>query len=256
MLEFVTTIKNADDALVSAARAAARELNLHFLERSSIILKNIITGNAACLVFEQRGPALHTSLGVHRFHLNLAGLRIINLERGLGDNMVKAMNLNAGAKVLDCTLGLASDAIVAAYASGAGGYVHGCEQSLPLYCIAKHGLNNHQTGNCTLDAALRRITVFNCDYRDFLKNVTECRYDVIYFDPMFVRPQHKSSAFAPVRNVVCDLPLETSAIELALQKTGDRVVVKLEQHSRTAVNFDAVVGGKHSAVRYGVLYRR
>ena len=254
--QFVTTIKAADPLLTERARAAAHELNLPFIERNSIALADEIAENEIALVFEKRGLALHSQQGIHRFHLNLAGLRIINIDRGLADNMSVAMALRPGKRVLDCTLGLASDAIVASYVVGASGRVHGCEQSTLLHYVTKNGLANYSTNKPALDSALRRVTSSRGSYHDFLESVATKSFDVIYFDPMFEQPQHKSSAFTPLRNIVCNLSLATATLELAIVKTAERVVIKLERHYHSQLVFDDIIGGKNAAIRYGVIYGR
>ncbi|MFA6075206.1 MAG: class I SAM-dependent methyltransferase [Negativicutes bacterium] len=257
MQQFVTTIKAADEPLINKARATAVELNLPYLNRNNFSLKELLTEANSALVFEKYSLALHSINGIHRFHLNLAGLRIQNIERGFGDNMVSAMGLGPSCcRVLDCTLGMASDAIVAAYSVGTTGCVHGCEQSALLHYITKAGLVNFLSGKPQLDDALRRITTTHGDYRNYLEKSNENDFDVIYFDPMFTRPQHKSSAFTPIRGIVCDLPLAPETLKIALSKTANRVVVKLSQYSTCQIRFDDIIGGKHAAIRYGVIYRR
>jgi len=254
--QFVTTIKAADPALVNRAHSAASELGLVFFERNKISLNCMLAENQIALVFERHGIALHSQQGSHRFHLNLAGLRIINIDRGLVDNMAVAMALQPGKRVLDCTLGLASDAIVASYIVGATGRVHGCEQSVLLHFITKLGLTSYSSSKSALESALRRVTTSQGNCRDFLDSLDANSFDVIYFDPMFEQPQHKSSAFTPLRNIVCELPLTTATLELALIKTAERVVIKLERNYRGQLIFDDIIGGKNAAIRYGVIYRR
>ena len=256
MPQFVTTIKAADPLLVDRARAAASELNLRFFERSDISIADHIIENQVALVFEKRGLALHSQQGIHRFHLNLAGLRIINIERGLADNMAVAMALRPGKRVLDCTLGLASDAIVTSYIVGDSGRVHGCEQSTLLHYVTKNGLANYSTIKPALDSALRRITSSLGNCHDILESIAPKSFEVIYFDPMFEQPQHKSSAFTPLRNIVCNLPLAAATLELAIVKTAERVVIKLERHYHSQLVFDDIIGGKNAAIRYGVIYGR
>ncbi|MCP6429085.1 hypothetical protein NL523_27605, partial [Klebsiella pneumoniae] len=65
----------------------------------------------ALIVVTTTGPIVHTSAGEYFFHLSMAELRIKNLLNGNHDHMVTAMGLRPGMSVLDCTLGLATDAI-------------------------------------------------------------------------------------------------------------------------------------------------
>ena len=65
----------------------------------------------------------------------MAEIRAQQLLRGAPDHLVRALDLRPGLRVLDCTLGLASDAAVAACVVGPSGAVVGPEASLLLYFL-------------------------------------------------------------------------------------------------------------------------
>ncbi|MFZ7944193.1 hypothetical protein [Neobacillus sp. 19] len=74
------------------------------------------------------------------FHPNSAMFRIKRLLSGENDPFADAAQLTEGMTILDCTLGLASDAIVASFLVGKGGHVTGLEGHKYLAYIVQEGL--------------------------------------------------------------------------------------------------------------------
>mgnify|MGYP000964892007 FL=1 len=85
------------------------------------------------LILEYGGQALF-------FHPSMAILRMINLKRGIPDRFLNAVNLTEGDTILDATMGLASDALIAAWAVGTDGQVLAVEYSPLIYLLVKDGL--------------------------------------------------------------------------------------------------------------------
>jgi len=73
------------------------------------------------VVIERRQPVVYRGDSRFFFHRGMAELRILNYIRSGHDPLVAAMGLTPGMSVLDCTLGLAGDALVASYAAGTTG---------------------------------------------------------------------------------------------------------------------------------------
>ena len=95
---------------------------------------------SALLVATKLGPQVFTEEGRFFFHPSMADLRLKHVAAGESDHLIEALALKPGMKVLDCTLGLASDAIVASYAVGAAGKVVGVEASPLLAFVVARGL--------------------------------------------------------------------------------------------------------------------
>lgn len=188
------------------------------------------------------------------FHPGIAMLRIKELKNGKIDKMIEAMALEYPMKVLDCTLGLATDAIVASFVVGARGRVVGLESSLVIAAIVSMGLASYRTGEADIDAAMRRVEVIAADHRKFLRELNPGCFDVIYFDPMFRWPRKRSSAINAMRGLAGPEPLEREAVEAAVGVATHRIVVKERRGSSefTRLGLESVCGGKHAPVIYGV----
>jgi hypothetical protein len=214
-----------------------------------------VHGDATVLVAGKTGPVVHTPGGEYFFHLSMAELRINNLKDGNPDHMIAAMGLAPGMSVLDCTLGLATDAIVASYAAGEEGRVVGLESSPLIAAIAADGLAGFTSDRPELTAALRRIAVVTADYNAYLPTLPAASFDVVYFDPMFRRPVRSSSSMQPVRHLADHRPVSAAALDAARRVARRRVVMKEAGGSGefARLGFATVVGGRYSSVNYGVL---
>jgi 16S rRNA (guanine1516-N2)-methyltransferase len=188
------------------------------------------------------------------YHPGMARRRIRAILAGQGDPMVTAMGLQPGDRLLDCTLGRATDAIVGAFVVGPSGRVVGVESVPVVAALTAHGLGSFDSGHERVNEAMRRVEVVCADNAEYLANVAPGAFDVIYFDPVFHQPVKKSSAMVPLRALADRRPLTAEVIELALAKAGRVVVIKqrkgtpLWQKVRPA----RIVGGRHATVEYGV----
>lgn len=253
----VTTTYNDHPALAAKGKAAAERLALPFLLRKNRSIEEMkqSCGVENVLLATQDGWKLHTPGGEMYFHLNMAHLRIKNLRTGQGDHMARAMRLESGMSVLDCTLGLASDAIVASFIVGDGGKVTGVEASPLIALIVRDGLQAFATENVDVESALKRIAVVQSDAWVFLASLPEKSYDIVYFDPMFRHPIQESVALGPMRFVADSRAVEAETLAAARRVARKRVVLK--ENSRSGefarLGFECVTGGKYSSVHYGVM---
>ena len=122
------------------ARAWAQGFGVPYLRRGrSGSLEELCQKHnvSALLVATKPGPQVFTEEGRFFFHPSMADLRLKHVAAGESDHLIEALALKPGMKVLDCTLGLASDAIVASYVVGAQGKVVGVEAS-PLLLLLWH----------------------------------------------------------------------------------------------------------------------
>ncbi len=188
------------------------------------------------------------------WHPSMAVPRLKALREGKNDPMLEAMKLKSGYHVLDCTLGLGSDALVSAYAVGNEGHVTGLEASKYIAFITRWGLKNFTGQNTHVKALLSRITVINQSYEEYLKNQPADRYEVVYFDPMFRKALHHSPSMNALRPLANHHPLQPESIHEALRVAKFRVVVKeiAGGAELQRLNPDYVVGGKYSPIAYGV----
>jgi len=190
------------------------------------------------------------------FHPGMAVPRIKQLKQGAVEMLCQVMALQPGDSVLDCTMGMANDALVAAFAVGAAGRVTALESSPVVYAVTSYGLRHWKTGGWRLEEAMARIAPYWCDYHSYLPQVQPGQYAVIYFDPMFERPVLRSSGIAPLRRVADYRAITQDVLEEARRLAGRRVVVKHRAGTLQSLHFDAIVGGKYSTLAYGILYSR
>ena len=257
-MEFIiTTITKVNTDLIYQAQALAQKLNKKFVTRNNLSLERLKQDNNVdnILIFTKDGLKAHTSQGDLFFHLNMAQLRILNLNRNQKDHMVEAMDLKPKMSVLDCTLGLGTDATVASYIVGENGKVVGLESATLIYLITKYGLANFNHDKIAINHSLRRIESFNLHYLDYLKAQGDNSFDIVYFDPMFRKPIQDSANFKPMRAIANMEQLQSKALVEALRVAKKRVVIKETKDSMEfkRLNISQIYGGKYSSVSYGVI---
>ena len=243
---------------IAAAKAMAAELGVTYLDRPhNQVLEEFMVaqGLEAVIVLEKDGPRIHSQYGTFAYHPGMAEIRVQQLLRGAPDHLVKALDLRCGARVLDCTLGLASDAAVAACMVGETGRVVGLEASLLLHFAVKHGLAHYECKTPLLTAALRRVEAVHAVAAEYLASCAPDSYDVVYFDPMFRHPVHGSKAMEALRPLALEEPLAKSTVELAL-KVAPRVVIKeRSEYLLAEYGCTEYVGGKYSRIKFGIIRR-
>jgi SAM-dependent methyltransferase len=224
----VTTPSEPGPGAESAARAAALRHALPFAPRGG---RSLAAVAAACgadgllvlgaearlwLAADAAGPGRRWSPGMGA----LRARRLAGGERATADGFLSAAQLRAGDAVLDCTLGLGADALVAAEAVGEGGRVVGLEASAALAAWVAEGLARLAT------AAARRVAVVRADHGVHLAACPERSFDVVVFDPMFRHARAQASGFDAVRLLADPRPLEAAAIARARRVARRAVIVK------------------------------
>lgn len=252
----VTTSHRTTLELIQKAQAISQRLGTSYIPRADQNLEQIMAqGTELVLVVAKNGLTLAGPEGEHFFHPNMAKVRIKSLINGNNDQMVNAMTLSPGDSVLDCTLGLGADALVAGYQVGPLGKVTGLEKVPVLALILEDGLVNYPVKAEYIKEAMNRITVINIGYEDYLPQCPDQSFDVVYFDPMFRVPQEKTSAFVPMRQLVDATPLNQKAIQEGIRVARKRVVLKERRQSKefARLGFEQVMGGKYSSLAYGII---
>lgn len=253
----VTTVYNPGQEIVIQANKWAETLNAPFIPRERHSLKTLMEKFTTDIVVlaSQEGPVIHTPGGKYFFHLSMAELRIKNLVNGKHDHMIAAMGLVPGMSLLDCTLGLASDAIVASYVTGSTGKILGLESSPLLALVAEFGLNNFVADNPEVTSSLRRIKVKQADHFDYLSSLPDNSFDIVFFDPMFRNPVDSSSNLKPIRHLADSRPLTPETLLEARRIARRRVVIKEAQGSKVfrELGISVFAGGKYSSIQYGIV---
>lgn len=243
--------------LTEDAQALADELHIPVIDRNNKgIPKLMELYQLDCILVEEEDELIaHWSDGAHlTFHPGMAVPRIKQMKDGELEMLVQVAGICPGDSILDCTLGMGSDAIVMAFASGDKGHITSLESSPLIYAITRYGLKHWPTGSWRMKEAMERITPVNSKYELYLANLAENAYDIVYLDPMFEKPIMESSGIAPLRREADYAPLTQETLEYAKRAAKRRVVVKHRAGTLQHLQFDEILGGRYSAIAYGVLY--
>lgn len=253
----VTTALRNSDILTPKAKEISRLLNIPFIPRKDRGFDEIRQTNALKGIIVVSKNMIYFSYQDRKFffHPSMSNLRIKQLINGKTDQMIQAMNLKSGDSVLDCTLGLGSDALVASFTSGYG-EITGLEKSPVISLIVSEGMSTYQdSNNPELLKAMRRIKVVCADYNSYLPTLPNDSVDIVYFDPMFRIPLEKSGPIGTMRPLADNSPLTTDALNEALRVCRKKVVIKesarSSEFSRLGINI--LSGGKHSSIAYGII---
>lgn len=258
-INFAVTVGRSENSnLEKTARSWAKHFGVKYLQRQSKGSLDFLCrqeGLDYLLVATKKGPQIYNSAGTFFFHPSMAVLRVQRLQNGENDHFAAALGLEPGKKVLDCTMGLASDAAVASFIVGNTGTVCAVEASALLHFVVSKGLHEYQAKDDGLNEAMRRVETVCSEADAYLQTLPDNSFDVVYFDPMFRVPVNGSSNMTPLRPLSCEKELTLSIVEEAL-RVAPRVVIKergkklLETYGCTEVQ-----GGRYSRIKYGIRRR-
>ena len=253
----ITTARKSDSANENLAKNFSEKLGLKFVRREDFSLnalkKKYDVENI--LVVKNNSLTLMTSDGELFFHPNTAHLRIKNLREGKGDRLIDAAGLCEGSEILDCTLGLGSDAIVESFIVGEKGKIVALEVNPLLAEIVRHGMKNFSDDSPRILDAMRRVEIITANYLDYLKNTPTNSFDAVYFDPMFRRPIKKSNGINPLRSLADHSPLTIEAVHEAERVAREKVIMKESTNSGEfeRLGFEIAAGGKYSSISFGII---
>ncbi|WP_394603792.1 class I SAM-dependent methyltransferase [Fictibacillus sp. UD] len=186
------------------------------------------------------------------FHPNSSMFRVKQLLRGEKDAFIEASQLSEGMTLLDCTLGLASDSIVASLVTGEYGSVTGIESSTAISFVVRSGLKVWESKLPEMNAAMRRIEVVQSNHYEFLKKQPDNRYDVVYFDPMF-ESTIASPGMQGLKSSADYGELTKKTVNEALRVSSQRVVMKDNRTSTKFKDLGFSVIKRNASTLYGVI---
>ncbi len=222
----VTTSKSPAEALRERAHGLAARWDLPVVERHRGSVATARGAAATALVCTEEGLVAETARGRLAFHQGTAAKRLRTLRHGGTDPLIRAGGLRPGDRVLDATLGLGRDALVAAWAVGAEGEVLGVEADLVLAVLAHDGFAGPvpRPGSAP-------VRVRHGDSRRVLTTMAAAgeHVDVVLLDPMFTDPRASDHGFALARDHTVPTPLTPEWVELARAVARRRVVVTAER---------------------------
>ncbi|RHW37610.1 hypothetical protein D1B33_08785 [Lysinibacillus yapensis] len=236
----VTTAGRPDGLSMKLAQEACRELNIEFEPRkkrsvvkiSELLNANVIVAGKNRYEYYPKGAAVPFF-----FHPNTAAFRLKRVARGEHDPLLEACNLEQGDSFLDCTLGMGSDTMLAAYRVGKNGKVVGLEDDPNVAFIVKKGMASYDTAELPLTSCMRQIKVVNCEAITFLKTQETGSFDVVYMDPMFEEIIEESNNFEALREAGSHHQLTKEWVTEALRVAKKRVVFKAHFRSELFENF-------------------
>lgn len=225
----ITTGQKENPTLIEKAKQLSERLQLPFVGRKDRSIEKLYND----LQTDQLLVVLKETVKWYRkghespffFHPGLSVVRIKRLLRGDNDIMIQACQIKPGDSFLDCTLGLAADAIVASYAAGENGRVVGVESEPLIAFLVEMGLK-HVEEFPELDRAARQIEVLQGHHLDILASLPDRSFDVVYFDPMFRQGIKESTSLQLLRNYANAAPLLPAVIDQAIRVAKKRVVLK------------------------------
>ncbi|SHG45051.1 class I SAM-dependent methyltransferase [Ornithinibacillus halophilus] len=225
----ITTAGRATIELITKAKQLASTYKVPYCERNCVSIDTmkqmhrddvLVVGKERIYISPQ-----HNDEKVF-FHPNLAMVRAKRLLKGEEEPLITTAKLKEGMSFLDCTLGLASDSIIASLVVGPTGTVTGLEGNDQLYLLVNEGLSTFSSGIKQFDEAMRKINVIYNDHFSFLQKMESNSVDVVYFDPMFHTAIDTSHGINSIRTQALTTEINTETIKEAKRVARERVVLK------------------------------
>jgi hypothetical protein len=156
------------------------------------------------------------------------GLLATKLHEGAHHPFLRA--LGPCASVVDCTLGLANDALHAATVLRCG--VLGVEGSPVIHALLEEGLprvsRSHPAGH--------RIDLVRGDALEVLRGLPDRSHDVVFLDPMMSRPGKSAPSLEVLRALALPQPASAALLREAGRVARVRVVLKLGKGATVPVD--------------------
>jgi 16S rRNA G966 N2-methylase RsmD len=225
----VTTAGRTNKEMIEKAKQIANELRIRYVTRHKSSVEAIQRQwHDDVLVVGKNRLEIRPMNGDEPlfFHPNSAMFRVKRILRGESEPFLQATKLTKGMSFLDCTLGLASDSIVASTVVGESGKVTGIEGNRYIAYLVKNGLQHWDSGLEKMNKAMRRIQVMHNDYRTFLASLPDRSFDVVYFDPMFEESILESDGIKGIKPFALYTELTEEVIAEAKRVARKRVVLK------------------------------
>ncbi|WP_346010320.1 class I SAM-dependent methyltransferase [Paenibacillus sp. SYP-B3998] len=253
----MTTSYNPSPELLDKVRRLAASYEGRAVPRRKNSLDQIRTtysDDSLLLVTKEEIRYYEEDKPVHFFHPSMALVRMKRLLRGESDLLLEASGAAEGDMIIDCTAGLASDAIIFSYAVGTAGRVIALESEKIPAMLIREGLGSYKSELPELNEAMRRITVEKTDHAAYLQQLGERSVDIVYFDPMFRSPIEESQAITPLRQNANDQAISLEAIAQARRVARKSIVLKEHRDSKefARLGFEHVLRST-TKTTYGVI---
>ncbi|MBG9455970.1 hypothetical protein ABE61_18460 [Lysinibacillus sphaericus] len=225
----VTTAGRPDDLSLALAAFACEQLDAPLEPRKKRSVRKISQELHANVIVAGKNRFEYYAFGADEpffFHPNSAAFRLKRVARGEVEPFLEAAQLEKGDSVLDCTLGLAADAMLAAYTVGEAGQVVGLEANPNVAFIVEQGMQSYDTTELPLTACMRHIEVVQAEAVSYLKTLPDNTFDVVYMDPMFEEIIEEANNFEALRIAGEHVTLTDEWVMEAYRVARKRVVLK------------------------------
>ncbi|MZQ87384.1 SAM-dependent methyltransferase [Paenibacillus sp. 5J-6] len=253
----VTTSFDPSGDIVSKARRLAAQYGGRFVARRKYSLEYLRKDNkdsSLLLVTRDEIRYYEDDHPAAFFHPSMALVRVKRMLKGESDLLIEASGAAPGDAIVDCTAGLASDAIVFSYAVGAQGSVTAVESEDVPAMLIHEGLALYESEVAELNEAMRRISVIKLHHLAYLQQLGSKSVDVVYFDPMFRSPIEESQAISHLRRNANDEAVTLDSIEEAKRVARKSIVLKENKDSKefARLGFEHVLRST-TKTTYGVI---
>ncbi len=106
---------------------------------------------------------------------------------------------------------------------------------------------------------MKNIKVINVSYEEYLTTQSNDSFDVVYFDPMFKKPNKKSSSINALRNFANHNSITKKTLLEALRVCKKRVVIKERQGENDfeTLGIKTYYGSEKSgSIIYGIIEKK
>ncbi len=230
----VTTAGRPDDLSMVLADFVCSKIDVPFVARNKRSIRKLAEDFQANIIVAGKNRYEYYAFGAEEpffFHPNSAAFRLKRVARGEMEPFLDAAQLEKGDSVLDCTLGLGADAMLAAYTVGQYGRVVGLEANPNVAFIVAHGMKAYDTSELPLTACMRQIEVVQAEAVAYLKSQLDNSFDVVYIDPMFEEIIEESNNFQALRTAGAHMTLTDEWVKEARRVAKRRVVLKAHYQS-------------------------
>ncbi|MBD8036227.1 class I SAM-dependent methyltransferase [Solibacillus sp. A46] len=233
-LTIVTTAGRPDEQSLKLAELASQELNAEIISRQKRSVRKLAEIYNANIIVAGKNRFEYYAKGAEApffFHPNSAAFRLKRVARGEEEPLLTASAIQKGDTFLDCTLGIGSDSLLAAFAVGETGKVTGLEADKNVAFIVKTGMQTYDTTELPLTGCMRNIEVIHSTALEFLKKQEDASFDIVYMDPMFEEVIEESTNFEALRFAGDHIPLTDEWVKEAKRVAKRRVVLKAHYKS-------------------------
>jgi len=230
----VTTAGRPDDLSMVLADFVCSKLDVPFIPRHKRSIRKLAEDFQANIIVAGKNRYEYYAFGAEEpffFHPNSAAFRLKRVAKGETEPFLEVAQLEKGDSVLDCTLGLGADAMLAAYTVGQYGRVVGLEANPNVAFIVAHGMKAYDTSELPLTACMRQIEVVQAEAVAYLKSQLDNSFDVVYIDPMFEEIIEESNNFQALRTAGAHMTLTDEWVKEARRVAKRRVVLKAHYQS-------------------------